>query len=635
MGTQFRRWLFGRKLETSRLSDERFSVLWGMPILSSDAISSVAYAVEEILWVLIPGIGMLSYLAMPKVAATIIVLLLILIVSYRQVVKTYPGGGGAYVVAKENLGENYGLIAGAALSVDYVLTVAVSISAGTAAVVSAFPQFEHHRVALAVVLVLLVTLGNLRGIKESSRIFSIPTYAFMIGIIVMILAGFYRHATGTITPIPLGLTHPTLGTGAITVFLLLKAFSSGCSALTGVEAVSNAVPNFREPAVRNAQMAYYMLASFVIIAFSGVAYLAQAFHAIPSKEMTVMAQTAYAIFGNGFMFYFIQALTALILMMAANTAYAGFPTLLSVIAQDRFVPRQFAMRGHRLNFNNGIMILSLLALILIVAFKGDTHLLIPLYAIGVFTSFTLSQTGMLLRWLRLKNEKWFSHALINGTGAFLTLVTVFILGITKFNEGAWIVVFIIPVIVLVMKAIHGHYKAVASQLDIPNDRLSQIDLNPKFRHHVIIPIDSLNAMAVRALRYARSMTPNVEAFHVEIYPGEADKLRAKWQALSTDIPLIIKYSPYREVVGPLVKYIDSEEHASRPGDEITVLLPQFFVSKWWQMILHNNTSLFIANALYNRRDITVSVLPFYLEDLGFAGTKRPKNGNRIEGCFYR
>ncbi|MGE5372910.1 MAG: APC family permease [Solirubrobacterales bacterium] len=634
MLTQFRRWLFGRKLETSRLSDEQYTVLWGLPILASDAISSVAYAVEEILWVMIPLIGLGSFIWMPRIAGAIILLLLILIFSYRQVVQTYPAGGGAYIVAKENLGDNCSLIAGAALSIDYVLTVAVSISAGTAAITSAFPQFFDHRVAIAVVLILLVALGNLRGLKESSRLFSIPTYAFMIGVLIMIFAGVFRHSAGTVYPPPAGIDHPEFGTGLVSIFLVLKAFSSGCAALTGVEAISDAVPNFKDPPAHNAKIAYFVLAIFVMLTFGGVAYLANLYHAVPSHQMTIMAQLAEQIFGRGPMFYALQTVTALILVMAANTAFAGFPTLLSVIAQDRYVPRQFAMRGHRLNFNNGITILALVAIVLVVVFKGSTHSLIPLYAIGVFTSFTLAQTGLFVRWLKEKPEGWRYKAVINGVGSALTLVAVVILGWTKFKEGAWIVAVIVPVLVILMKAINGHYKAVATQLDIPNDCLGRINLNPEFRHHVIIPIDSLNAMVVKALRYARSMTPDVEAFHVEIYPGEADKLRAKWQALNTDIPLIIKFSPFREVVGPMVKYIDSEEHASRPGDEITVLLPQFFVSKWWQMILHNNTSLFIANALFSRRDITVTVLPFYLEDLGFRGNKPFNGGNHMERCFY-
>lgn len=358
-----------------------------------------------------------------------------------------------------------------------------------------------------------------------------------------------------------------------------------------------------------------MLAAAVSVTFGGVAYLAKIYHPVPNPQMTVIAQITLDVFGKGYMFYFIQAVTMIILAMAANTAFAGFPTLLSVIAQDGYAPRQFALRGHRLNYSNGILFLATMAIILVLAFKGDTHLLIPLYAVGVFTSFTLSQTGMLVHWLRLKPEGWHYKAFINGLGAVTTLIAVIIIGVTKFQSGAWIAFAVIPIFVMLMLKIKSHYLSVAEQLDLPNDTLSQINLEPAYTHHVIVPIDTLNVMVVRALRYAQSISPNVTAFHVEPWEGEVDKLRAKWAMLNTDIPLIIKQSPYREVVRPLIEYIDSEEHASKPGDVITILLPQFVVSKWWQILLHNNTSIFIANALFHKHNVVVSVLPFYLDDI--------------------
>ena len=384
--------------------------------------------------------------------------------------------------------------------------------------------------------------------------------------------------------VPLPAAEPvSMETQAVVIFLLLRAFASGCSAVTGVEAVSNAVPNFKDPAPRNAKMVYTMLALAIIICFGGVAYLATLYHTIPDPRQTVIAQLSLDVFGQGVMFYFIQATTAIILALAANTAFVGFPTLLSVIAQHGYVPRQMALRGHRLNFTNGIMILAILAIILVIVFQADTHLLIGLYAVGVFTSFTLSQSGMLVHWLRQKSPGWQYKALINGLGAVTTFTAVIIIGVTKFTEGAWIVFMVVPIIIMMMLKIKNHYESVAQQLDIPNDTLSQIQLVAPYSHHVIVPIDSLNAMVVKALRYARTMTANVEAFHIETYEGEADKLKRKWAILNSDIPLIIKHSPYREVVGPLKEYIDSEEHGSQPGDIITVLLPQFFVPKWWQM----------------------------------------------------
>lgn len=629
MISQMARWVFGQRMETSRLQEEKLSVFWGMPILSSDAISSVAYAVEEILLVLVPVLGAVSFIWMPRIAGIIIVLMAILITSYRQVVDTYPRGGGAYIVAKENLSPLAGLVAGASLCVDYTLTVAVSICAGVAAITSAVPGLHIYRVDISVIFILLLLIGNVRGIRESARIFSLPTYAFIIAIISLVVAGLVQRAHGIpLAASPFPASEPvSWTTHAVLIFLLLRAFASGCSAVTGIEAISNAVPNFKEPAGRNAKIVYVLLALSILICFGGVAYLAYLFKTVPDPRQTVIAQLSLLIFGQGAMFYFIQATTALILAMAANTAFAGFPTLLSIMAQDGYAPRQMALRGHRLNFNNGITILTILAIILVIVFEADTHLLIGLYAIGVFTSFTLSQTGMLIRWLRLKTPGWHYKAFINGLGAVTTFVAAAIIGVTKFTEGAWIVFVVVPLIVLVMLRIKRHYQSVAEQLDIPNEALSQIQLAPAYAHHVIVPIDSLNAMVVKALRYARTLTNNVAAFHVEPYEGEADKLVRKWTMLNTDIPLVVKQSPYREVIGPLKEYIDSEEHASQPGDVITVLLPQFFVAKWWQMSLHNNTSLFIANALFTKRNVVVSILPFYLSDITLYRNKVVNNKN--------
>lgn len=610
------RFVFGKSMASSQLEEEKLNVFWGMPILSSDSISSVAYAVEEILLVLVPVIGVASFVWMPRIALAIIALLTILVFSYRHVVDAYPNGGGAYVVAKENLGPIYSLVAGASLSVDYVLTVAVSIAAATAAITSAFPDLYTHRVGISLAMIFLLTLGNLRGIRESARIFSLPTYAFILSVVVLIGAGLVKSFTGAATSIPMETeTAVSIGTQAVTILLIIRAFASGCSALTGVEAISNAVPNFKPPAAKNAKIVYVLLGAAIVICFGGIAYLAHIFHAVPNPRMTVITQLTLAVFGQGFMVYVMAATTALILGLAANTAYSGFPTLFSVVAQDGYVPRQLSMRGHRLNFNNGIIILSLAAAALIIGFQADTHLLINLYAVGVFTSFTLSQTGMVVHWWKERSKGWQSKAIVNGLGAITTGVAVSIIGVTKFKEGAWIVFVVVPVLIVGMLKIKSHYASVAKQLDIPNEFLPELQFTTQYSHHVIVPIDSLNAMVVKALRYARSLTPNVEAFHVEIVEGEADKLRRKWALLNTDIPLIVKYSPYREVVNLLTEYIESEEHASQPGDVITVLLPQFFVSHRWEMALHNNTSLFIANAMLKKRNVIVSIIPFYLDDI--------------------
>ncbi len=614
---QFFRWLLGKRLATNQLMHEKFGVFWGLPILASDAISSVAYAVEEILYILVPAIGILSYMWLPKVAGAIIILLIILTLSYRQTVEAYPGGGGAYIVAKDNLKPVFGLIVGAALAIDYTLTVAVSISAGTAAITSAFPALFNHRVIIAVIIIILMVIGNLRGVRESSKLFGVPTYAFLFTTLALIVTGIYKYYAGypPIPQVPAAAVNFDVGLQSISLILLLRAFSSGCAAVTGVEAISDAVPSFREPSVQNAKKTYILLASAVMITFGGIAYLAKLYQVIPNPQQTVMAQLAIQVFGLGAMFYLIQTTTAIILGMAANTAFAGFPILLSIIAQDGYAPRQLAMRGHRLNYSNGIIFLASMAALLIMIFQGDTHRLIPLYALGVFLSFTIAQFGLLVRWFRLKSPGWRYKSLINGLGTLITFVTVVIIAVTKFKYGAWIVLLVLPVIVFLMLRVQRHYASVAKQLDIPNELLPKISLRYEFKHHIIVPIDSLNSMVLKALRYARGMTPNVEAFHVEIAEGGSAKLVRKWAQLDTDIPLVIKHSPYREIIKTLTDYIESEEHSSKPGDMITVLLPHFFVSRWWQTILHNNTSLFIANAMFHKRNVVVSVLPFYLEDL--------------------
>lgn len=570
---------------------------------------------EEILLVMVPIIGIMSYFWLPRIAGAVIILLIILTISYRQIIDAYPHGGGAYIVAKDNLQTIFGLIVGASLSVDYTLTVAVSISAGTAAITSAIPFLNAHKVTISIIIILLMTFGNLRGVKESTKLFGIPTYAFVLSIILLIVFGVLKSIKGGVTPIPSPVASSVdMSTQAITLFLILRAFSSGCAALTGVEAICDAVPNFREPSQKNAKTAYIFLAIMVLITFIGTSYLAVMFHAVPNENMTVLAQIASAVFGKGFMFYVIQVTTAVILAMAANTAFAGFPTLISIISKDGYAPRQLSARGHRLSFSNGIILLALAGALLVVIFKSETHKLIPLYAVGVFTSFTLAQAGMFMRWVRLKPQGWHYKAAINGIGCLVTFVTVIIVSVTKFLSGAWIVFIAIPLLIYFMKKIKRHYNDVAEELDIPQQELEKIVIKKKPTPYIIIPVDSLNKMVIKAIKYAKSITPNIEVFHIETYEGEADKLRKKWAMLNTDIPLVIKESPFREVVKTLVEYIDSEEHSSQPGDIITILVPHFVVKKRWQMTLHNNTSLLITNALFRERNIVVSIMPFQVEE---------------------
>lgn len=613
MLSKIRKLLIGESLSSDQLTAEKFNVFWGLPILSSDAISSVAYAGEEILIVLIPVLGMLSYKYMFYAALCIVFLLFLLVFSYRQTIDNYPCGGGSYIVAHDNLGTIPGLVAGASLSIDYILTVAVSVSAGTAAIYSAAPSLYAHKVVISVAIIILMTIGNLRGIKDSSRLFGVPTYLFIVSIVIMIITGIIRHFLFGYNPQPLYPIQQN-AIGDITIFLFLRAFASGCTALTGVEAVSNGIPNFREPSQKNAKIVLGMLAGVVLFIFGGLSYLATIYHAVPNPENTVIAQIATQVFGTSFMYYAVQVTTAFILIMAANTAYADLPLLLSLLGRDGFVPRQFAKRGKRLSFSNGIILLCIASCVLIIAFGGDTHHLLPLYAVGVFISFTLSQTGMFTKWIREKTPGWRHKAVINGMGALVTFVTVIIIGITKFKHGAWIVCILIPIFVFIMLRIKKHYIRIAEQLKLP------LNIRPKNlepaddKQHVIILVNSLNKSFLKCLNYSKNLSRNIVAFHVSVDNDATEKLKKKWEEYDVGIPLVVRQSPYRDVIDPLLEFIDSEEHASKPGETVTVVLSQFVITKWWHNILHNQTSLFIKNMLYKRRNIVVVSVPYIIEE---------------------
>ncbi|GLC30735.1 APC family permease [Clostridium omnivorum] len=613
MFSRIRRLLIGDTLRTDQLTAEKFNVFWGLPILSSDAISSVAYAGEEILIVLIPILGLLSYKYMFYAALCIVFLLFLLVFSYRQTIDNYPCGGGSYIVAHDNLGTIPGLVAGASLSIDYILTVAVSVSAGTAAIYSAVPALYAHKVVISVAIIILMTLGNLRGIKDSSRLFGVPTYLFIVSVAVMIITGIIRHFVFGYNPQPL---YPIQqkAIGDITLFLFLRAFASGCTALTGVEAVSNGIPNFREPSQKNAKIVLGLLAGVVLFIFGGLSYLATIYHAVPNPENTVIAQIATQVFGTSFMYYAVQVTTAFILIMAANTAYADLPLLLSLLGRDGFVPRQFAKRGKRLSFSNGIILLCIASCLLIIVFSGDTHNLMPLYAVGVFISFTLSQTGMFTKWIREKTPGWKHKAVINGMGALVTFITVIIIGITKFKHGAWIVCVLIPIFVFVMLRIKRHYIKIAEQLKLPlNIRPKNLEPSDD-KQHVIILVNSLNKAFLKCLNYSKYISKNIVAFYVSVDSEEAKKLQKKWEEYDVGIPLIVRQSPYREIIDPLIDFINSEEHASKPGETVTVVIPQLVITKWWHNILHNQTSLFIKNMLYKRRNIIVISVPYIIEE---------------------
>lgn len=608
-----KRLLIGRPLKNEALDDEKFSELWGLPILASDALSSVAYAGEEILLALIPAIGLLSYSKYGYVTSAIIALVIILALSYRQTIESYPNGGGAFIVAKENIGVLAGVSAGAALSVDYVLTVSVSVSSGVAQITStpAFSALKPYTVPICVALVALLMLGNLRGIKESAKLFSLPAYAFIFAMISMLIGGIIKLKTGYSPNPPQGVPEYA---GSVGLFLLLRAFSNGCAAVTGIEAVSNAVPNFKKPSTHRANHVLAMLAILVVVLFGGTSFLAIKFFAVPSTNTTVIMQIANTVFGNNFMYYIVMASTFLILVMASNTAYSGFPLLLSVISKEGYAPKQLSMRGDRLSYSNGIIMLSAVAAALIIIFRADVSRLIGLYAIGVFISFTLSQSGMFLKWVRSKEKNWMFKAFVNGFGAVVTAVVVVIIAITKFQEGAWIVVFLIPSMVFLMMKIKKHYIAVSKQLRLTPEEVSSIDLErDTYKNRVIVPIASINRASIRAIRYAKTISENVVAFNVSIDEDEGEKLKRKYALLKTDIPLYVKYSPFRKVVDPLLKFIESEEYSYKKGDMITVILPQFSVNTWWQKYLHNQSRVYIEKQLMRHKHIVVATMPLQLK----------------------
>lgn len=610
-----KRFLIGKPLASEELKHEKYSVFWGLPILSSDAISSVAYATEEILLVLVPMVGLMAFRPLSLISGAIVLLLAILTFSYRQTIASYPCGGGAYIVASENLGIYAGVIAGSSLALDYILTTAVSISAGTAALTSAFPHLFQFRVEICLVILLLLYLGNLRGIRESAKLFGTPTYIFVLLVLMMIIVGIIKvKFFGYVPPEPH--VPVTSGIEPISLILILTAFSSGCAALTGVEAVSNAVPNFKEPTTKHARMVLLLLSFFVFLLFGGISVLANFYHVVPLHGKTVLSQIAGEVFGaHSPLFYIFQAATMLILALAANTAFADFPMLFSVMSRDGFAPRQLSYRGERLSYSNGITALTLIAALLIFIFKGDTHRLIPLYAVGVFISFTLSQSGMFVKWLRSKEKGWVFKAIVNGVGAIVTFVTVIIIGATKFIHGAWIIVLVIPILMLIMLRIKRHYLAVSLQLRLPLEELEAIDLSKDtYRNHVIVPVESINKTSIRALRYAKTISNNVVAFNISTNTETERRIREKWSLLKTDIPLIIKYSSQGKVIKPLLEFIESyEQHNYQRGDMITVILPQFSVRARWQILLHNRSRARIQRDLLKHKHIVVATMPLRLK----------------------
>ncbi len=604
-----KRFLVGRPLSTAVADNERIGRLPGLAVFSSDALSSVAYASEEILLVLAPA-GAAAVVFAAPVAIAIVVLLFLVVASYRQVIPAYPHGGGSYSVARENLGPMAGLVAAASLLVDYTLTVAVSVAAGVAAITSAVPALYQHRVALGLMAVALVALANLRGVRESAAVLSIPTYGFILSVGALLAVGAFRWATGTLPAVAPVAPAAAAVAPVLSVFLVLRAFSSGCTAMTGVEAIANGVTSFKEPRARHAVDTLTLLAGILAVLFLGTTLLAHRLGIGPVVGETVISQIGRSVVGGGVFYFAVQAFTATVLLLAANTSFAAFPSLSSVLAVDRYMPRQLAHRGDRLVFSNGILILALVASLLIVLFRGDTHALIPLYAIGVFLSFTLSQLGMVRRSLRLRDAGWRRVLVISGVGTVVTALVVGIFAVTKFTQGAWIVVLVIPLLILFFLLLKGHYDAFGRAL-----AMEEWSAVAPRRHTAIVPVSGIHRGVAAALTYALSVSKDVRAVYIAERPEDGERMEEQWSRWDNGVPLVVLESPYRSVVGPLLQYIDQvdREFGSEEGNLVTVVLPEVVPSKWWHHLLHNNTALLVKGALLFRRGKICVSVPYHLD----------------------
>ena len=608
--SRLKRFLVGESLPTSAHAEERLSNAAGLAVLSSDALSSVAYATEEILLVLVlAGSNALGW-SLP-ISIAIVLLLGTVMLSYRQTIRAYPKGGGSYIVARENLGILPGLVAAASLMIDYILTVTVSVSAGTAALTSAVPQLQKLTVPLCVIFIFLLMVANLRGVRESGRLFMIPTYAFVVSIFILIAIGLYQLATGYIPP-----DYPDVPvTESLSLFFILRAFSAGCTALTGVEAISDGVLAFKRPEWKNARITLLFMAEILGIMFLGITLLTHYYHIVPEEGQTVVSLLGRNILGdNNPFYYFIQVATLLILLLAANTAFADFPRLCYFLGRDGFLPRQLALLGDRLVYSNGIIVLSFLAAVLIVIFQGSVNAIIPLYAVGVFTSFTLSQLGMVIHWFKERTSGWKPSALMNGLGAIATTVVLIVIVSTKFLLGAWLVVIAIPVVVCLLLAIKRHYQFVASRLTLegiaPRSYIRR-QRTEVVTHPAVVIVGQLNRGTLEALDYARSIADEIVAVHVDIGSTDREKLQNRWVQLEADIPLIILDSPYRSLIEPLVDFVNDFED-KHPGVLSTIIIPSFVTRNWWEGILHNQTTLFLKAALRTNKSRVVTTVRYFL-----------------------
>jgi amino acid transporter len=599
MHTPLKRLLFGSPLPTRAQRHERLTKTKALAVLSSDALSSVAYATEEILLVLVVA-GTAALLTSVPIAIVIAGLLAIVGTSYYQTIHGYPSGGGAYIVAHENLGVWPGLTAAAALLIDYVLTVAVSIGAGVVAVTSAFPALAAVRVELCLVLIALIAWGNLRGVRESGTLFAIPTYAFVVAFLSMLVTGFLRLGPGSLVTAAPVLSQTNAH--SLTVLLILRAFSSGCTALTGVEAISNGIPVFQKPEAANAGKTLITMVALLMTMFLGVTLLAHWLGLVPVERESLVSQIGRRVFGDGWLYLGLQAVTTLILVLAANTSFADFPRLSSILARDGYMPRQMANLGDRLVFSNGILVLAFLAGTVILVFGGRPHRMIPLYAVGVFLSFTLSQTGMVLHWHKLRGPGWRWRASINGVGAVATGVVLVVLAESKLTGGAWIILLLIPGFVFLFRAIKQHYVSIGHQLAVPHEgSLTPWLPDSEARHKVIVLFSRLNRCSVSALEFARSLSRDVTAVVVDIDHEVTAGIAKQWEKFAPEVSLEVLQSPYRSVIQPLVEYLDEVERRDPGRRPVVVVLPEVVPARWWHNLLHNQTALMLKAVLLYRR----------------------------------
>ena len=602
-----KRFLLGNPLKSTQAADERLPKRLALAVFSSNALSSVAYATEEILLVLVVATMGAMVWTVP-ISLAILLLLAFLTISYRQIVYEYPEGGGAYLVARTNFGEMAGLTAAAVLMIDYVLTVAVSVAAGVAAVTSAFPELFPHRVTLALAAVLLLMVINLRGARESGRIFAVPTYAAIGVMFIMLAIGFTEMFLGRTSHAQAAAAGSVPALEGMTIFLILRAFAGGCTAVTGVEVISNGVSAFRRPEAKNAALTMTLMALILASLFLGITMLAYHFDVQPRPEETVLSQVARAALGGGSLYYVVQAATVLILILAANSSFAGFPRLASILARDGYMPHQMAAIGDRLVFSNGIIILGVLAGGLIVLFRGDTHALIPLYLVGVFVSFTLAQAGMVKRWLAKRGPHWRRKLAVNGVGAVTTGVVTVIISTTKFLEGTWIVLALIPLFIVWFRSVRNHYVAFAQQVRLTRDHRPPL---PR-RNTVIVPISGVNQATVRAVDYARQRASDVRAVLVNVDREETARIQMQWAQWGCGIHLMVLPSPYRSVLSALLNYIE-ELLAKDPEGWVSVVIPEILPARWWQNILHNQRALMLKGALLFKERVILTDVPFHLE----------------------